>query len=371
MKRLIGTPHRISNHILGKVTRSQCWRWDKRKYVLVTNEPKGKGFAGVICSDSGNFSEIESGINGVKNLESLNEGDIVLMDKNGNISILHDSSSSHNTLFLTNRCNCRCVMCPQELGTDNDEYRIDLNLKLLSLIDKEPVHLGITGGEPTLQKDGLLRVISECKRRFPKTTLTLLTNGLNFNDLSYVARLADIAHPRFQIDIPLYGDTDDLHDEVVGVKAFWRLMNSFYNLALCRLQVGIRVVIHRMNYQRLPMISRFIYHNLPFVSQIAFMEMEATGLASQNLDSLWVDPFDYNASLEEAVILLTYRNLNVSIYNAQLCVLRPGLWKYARQSISDWKREYLSQCSSCPKKDECGGVFATSSRQSAHINPIS
>jgi hypothetical protein len=57
-----------------------------------------------------------------------------------------------------------------------------------------------------------------------------------------------------------------------------------------------------------------------------------------------------------AVALDAFRNglpvsaqptLCVSLYNHQLCVLRPSLWPYAQKSISDWENTYLSECETC------------------------
>jgi len=63
--------------------------------------------------------------------------------------------------------------------------------------------------------------------------------------------------------------------------------------------------------------------------------------------------------------------MNVSIYNAQLCVLPKTLWKYARKSISSWKNIYLNECSLCDYREECGGLFASSlDKHSKYIKPL-
>ena len=63
--------------------------------------------------------------------------------------------------------------------------------------------------------------------------------------------------------------------------------------------------------------------------------------------------------------------MNVSVYNHQLCVLDGSIHAFAKQSISDWKNEYVAECEVCTKKDECGGFFASSKiARSAHISPF-
>ena len=50
--------------------------------------------------------------------------------------------------------------------------------------------------------------------------------------------------------------------------------------------------------------------------------------------------------------------VNVSIFfNHQLCTLNPDVYEFAVKSISDWKNDFLPNCSNCKKKLECGGFF--------------
>ena len=44
------------------------------------------------------------------------------------------------------------------------------------------------------------------------------------------------------------------------------------------------------------------------------MQMETTGLAETNLKDLWIDPYDYNKELREAVLLLSNRGITTYIY---------------------------------------------------------
>jgi hypothetical protein len=64
--------------------------------------------------------------------------------------------------------------------------------------------------------------------------------------------------------------------------------------------------------------------------------------------------------------------MTVSLYNHQLCVLRPSLWRFAQKSISDWKNLYLPECEQCGVVDQCGGLFKWAvKKHSDHIQPIS
>jgi His-Xaa-Ser system radical SAM maturase HxsC len=157
----------------------------------------------------------------------------------------------------------------------------------------------------------------------------------------------------------------------MGAKgSFFETMTGLHNLALFRQKVEIRVVIHQMNYERLPQLADFIYRNCPFVIHIAFMGMEITGLCLDNITELWIDPIEYSKSLRTAVLQLNRQLMNVSIYNLPRCLLHEDLRSFARQSISTWKNIYLPICEGCFEKEECCGVFSTSGKwQSKNIRP--
>ena len=101
--------------------------------------------------------------------------------------------------------------------------------------------------------------------------------------------------------------------------------------------IGLRIVVHKQTYKRLPQFADFIYHNFHFVVQIAFMQMEIRGMK----------PY---------------------IYNAQLCILPEDIRHYAQQSISDWKDIYIPECDGCVLKGQCAGLFeANRQSHSAYI----
>jgi hypothetical protein len=57
--------------------------------------------------------------------------------------------------------------------------------------------------------------------------------------------------------------------------------------------------------------------------------------------------------------------------NHQLCVLRRPLWRFARKSISDFKKIYLDACQECAVLEDCGGLFKSGEQiQSQHIKPM-
>ena len=181
-----------------------------------------------------------------------------------------------------------------------------------------------------------------------------------------------MAHPDLTLGIPLYSDRAAAHAYAVqAVGAFDQTMVGLHNLARYRLNVEIRVVVHKQTHDRLPQLAEFIYRNCPFAVHVTFMGLELMGYTKTNLAHLWIDPVDYQSELGAAVTHLASAGMNVSIYNHQLCVLPRPLWPYARKSISDFKNIYLDECRACSVLERCGGLFkSTEQIHSKHIAPI-
>lgn len=360
MKQLTGIPHNIRETLIGKITTYNDLFANKKNLIYVTNSSNiPKGYLAVITSSNQVTEKTNNIIKHVEHIAELHNNDIVTIDPIGNINVIYDTNSIHNAIFLTERCNSNCIMCPQPPVT-HEEDRFDLNLKYISLIDKNTKAIGITGGEPTLVGDKLFDILTSIHHNIPKASINLLSNGIKFADYEYAKKFANAVKQDTVIDIPIFSDIDTIHNSIVRVNSFYKTIKGIYNLAKFNLKIGIRVVVHRMNCDRLQELSQFIYSNFPFAYHVVFIQMETIGFAKDNIDRLWIDPYDYNDQLEKAVMNLFFRDVRVQIYNAQLCVLSTNLWRFAVQSISDWKDIYIDECGKCILKKQCGGFFASS-----------
>lgn len=305
-------------------------------------------------------------------LDHLEKEDIVMVSPNGIVYTLFRDKSPHNSLFITDRCNSNCLMCSQPPKNGDDlDYYFDINSQLIKIIPKTTKELGITGGEPTLLGKRFVTLLELISEYLPDTEIHVLTNGRSFAWKNIPDKINRVGNPKVVFGIPLYSDYYLQHDYVVQAKdAFNQTVLGFHNMARYNQRLEVRVVLHKQSYKRLPSLAKFIYMNLPFVEHIAFMGLEFTGYTPKNSNLLWMEPSEYVNELEEAVFYLDGMGMNVSIYNLQLCLLKPTLWKFARKSISDWKREYLDECNKCNLLHECGGVFATSKKHSNEIKAI-
>ena len=303
--------------------------------------------------------------------EELNDGDILLINSQGEVAKIWDVKSNHNSILITEECNCRCIMCPQPPKKDPPEL-ININKKILKLLNPESTKkVCITGGEPLLKKDNLFEILALCKKMFPEIAITLLTNGTYFKDFDVTKDIYQFCFKNSQFCISLHADSDDLHEKITRLKGSFRdTVFGIYNLAKFRQHIEIRFVITKLNYKRLVPFSLFIYRNFPFVVHVAFMALEISGLAEKNLDKIWIDPTKYNSILNEAVLELRRRKMNVSIYNIPLCLIDKSLWGTARRSISDWKNIYKNECKECIVQSECCGFFSTSKFHSEQTHAI-
>ena len=184
-------------------------------------------------------------------MDHLTDGDIVrVTPQSGHIFVLYRCRSFCNTIFLTEQCNSRCVMCPQPPCADRNDWT-EIWLEALSLMSPDTALLGISGGEPTLLPDRLLEMVAACKTVLPKTALHVLTNGRMFNYMSLCKAVAAAGHPDLLFGIPLYADLPFLHDFIVQRKnAFDQTVRGIMNLRRCGQRIEIRVVLLRQNIER-------------------------------------------------------------------------------------------------------------------------
>lgn len=309
-------------------------------------------------------------IYGINDLAVIQVGDVVLVNTQGEITISYQRISNDNVLFVTQKCNCDCIMCPQPPDKEIKDY-MKLNFELIRLMDKKTKYLALTGGEPTLNKNNLIKIIKECKKYLPSTSLILLTNGINFEDFDFIKELILISHPDLTIAISLQSDIDEINNMMMGKEVFYKILKGLYNLARFQQKIEIRTVVTKLNFQRLPNFAEFVSYNFPFVYHVAIMGLEPVGNALKNINKLWVDPYIYQDILRKTVQIFHRREMNVSIYNHQLCILYKSLLRFSKNSISKWKNIYLDVCERCDYKNNCGGLFTSSNDiHSYFIHPL-
>lgn len=332
-------------------------------YILfVADDNTEVGHAANILTTSSEYHKNNSETKNVFYLEHIEniENNAVVRIENHSLYIAFRPSANQHAIFMTKRCNHYCLMCSEPPSTDNDSFMVKENLKLIELMDKGLPVIGITGGEPTLEKDNFIRIIKKIREEHPDSIIRLLTNGRSYQDEKFVEALSEIASEHLISEIPIY-DTDTAnHDYIVQARnAFNETVEGMYNCFKHGMITEVRIVLTKQNYKSLSNIVDYIYRNMSFVAHIAFMGMEYIGFAINNYEKLHINPNDYKEELFKAINLCERYNLRSSIYNLPLCMIDPFLWRFSRQSISDWKNEFDDKCEQCCEREICAGMFSS------------
>ena len=361
--------------VLGRVTRAPKDAAVRGDYLRAVDDyhsliEGGDGYAAVLFEQRPEGECLRNYVVNYESLDFLVDGYVAAVDtRSGFTRVLYRPESWHNALFVTDRCNSNCIMCSQPPKDVDDSGAAGELIRLLDLIEEPPKRLGITGGEPTLLGDRLIKIVAHLKSRFPDSPVTMLTNARNFANEAFTKTLADVRHPAFLCSVPLYANNPHDHDFVVQAKgAFDQTVTGLHHAARHGVAVELRVVLHKQTVPGLAGLVEYIYRNLPFVRHVNLMGLENMGYVKKHWDLLWLDPVDYAQEIEKAVRYLFHRRIGVSLYNLPLCVLPQSLWSFARQSISDFKNIYLPACEACSVKDHCSGLF--SSQETRHSRGI-
>ena len=272
----------------------------------------------------------------------------IMIFEDGKKNLLFRIENRELTFFLTSRCNQRCIMCPQKLDIDS----VDNDLILQRVIDNLDYDVldGIcfTGGEPLLKMSFIEQVIKAAPENI---FLIILTNG------SIMPSQMILKSPRCKLCVPLYAPYDSLHNKMAASSSFYKIVENMMKISKYETLIELRFVITKLNSDCLEEYARFVWRNLPFVQNVAFMGMELTAEAHKNKSELWINPAEYTASLQKAVKYLDSCGMTAWIYNLPSCLFTAPYRKFLVKSISPWKIKYLAKCEGCDMKNDCGGMF--------------
>ena len=276
-----------------------------------------------------------------------------------------EKAESSALVYVTNQCNSNCIMCPDsvKLRTRPNEVTMENLLEQIGEINPEAEHVDITGGEPTLLKEQLPELIEAVFRQAPDAEVLMLSNGRSFAAGGYTERFSAFAHRRLKIEIPIHGDCAELHDRIAGCpESFVQTRAGIHHLLEAGVEVGIRIVVSRMNYSRLNELIWLISREFPEIKYVNLMGMEVLGNAWKNREQVWIEFDEVKDSLQQAVEQCFACGIIPSLYNYPLCLFDRKYWYCYRNSISDYKIRYFEECEKCTEKSRCGGFFASTYR---------
>lgn len=298
----------------------------------------------------------------------------ILEITSGNAYIYYDASSLDNALFITNRCNSNCVMCPtSSIVRKNDPIENIHNLlKISSQIPNDSAHITITGGEPFLLKKDIFSLFKYLKDNLNDVEYLLLTNARALSNKEYFELFKQTVPDNLLIGIPIHGHNATRHDAITRANgSFKQTMVAIHRLMSTHIRVEIRIVVSLLNIDDIEEIAKLIVNECKGVYTVKFIGLEMLGNARRNLKDVWINYKDSFNQMKSAIDLLIKNEIDVAIYNYPLCCVERAYWPICEKSITDYKVRYLSQCENCIKKDACGGMFSgTYNLMKGVIEPI-
>ena len=292
----------------------------------------------------------------------LSHGDVIEVLADNSVVKLHDGKSSSALIYITNQCNSNCIMCPdsetarQKKNTITKSFLLDY----VSLLPSDLLHIDITGGEPTLLKEGLLEVIASTFRVVETAEVQVLTNGRSFADEKYTMQFEPFSQNRLYFEIPIHAEEGNLHDRIAGIQgAFDQTCRGIKLLQKYKMPVGIRVVVQKLNIQHLVAIVDMIANRYPNIMYIDFLGLEVMGNAFKNKADVWIEFDEVKHFLENAVEYCLYRGIEPRLFNYPSCLFENKYWYCYKDSITDHKIRYMEACETCQMINRCGGFFAT------------
>lgn len=366
-------------YIIGKIIKNKNIE-NKETYIQVLNSENidlyEKGYKGYIFETEPKKIDLNL-INycyNVKDFQTLKDYDVVEIINNKSIRVLYRDDSEDNAIVVTNQCNSNCIMCPDPDIIRNTKENPDIKkiLEQIECIPNDTSHITITGGEPGLLKEKLLEVLDKCKKCLSNTEFLLLTNGRVFSDVHFANKIAEVVPSNIRVAIPIYADNEKLHDEITRAKeSFNQAVNGIKNLINRNIDVEIRIVVLKKNYEQLEQIAKFIVREFPHTKIVNIMALEMMGNAYKNKDLVWVDFKDIKKYLYNACLTIIRSGIITNLYNFPLCNIDEKLYSLSRKSITDYKVRYKDGCDTCLIKENCGGFFnSTINIKDISIKPI-
>jgi MoaA/NifB/PqqE/SkfB family radical SAM enzyme len=284
-------------------------------------------------------------------------------------------------------CNNNCIHCVIaghrerliKSGKPIDRSTSELHDMLSDAKERKIRGVVFTGGEVTIRKDffDLLRFARDLGLR-----VGLQTNGRSFCSSDFARRTLEIA-PDLDFEIAVHSDLAEIHDEITRTfGSYAQTLRGIQNL-ICRgsNKVNLKLVISRLNFQRLPQMVALAKHLGARQLDISFPH----GLGNAQL--YWntivpryseIKPY-LNKSAEEAV----RQEFKVSYEAIPFCILPDHLQfiseiSYLRQNVLgetslleqvddpelDWNKSRLAikakteNCFKCRFFRVCEGVWA-------------
>ena len=305
---------------------------------------------------------------------NLGEGSCIEINTSGKIQSAF-SLTNDNTLYITDKCNSNCIMCPMAEPARKFGHNtpIEVLRELVKYMPENMEHLTITGGEPFMIRGYLFDILKTLKNNNKAYSYLLLTNGRIFSNHEYCQKFSESVPEDFLVGIPLHGHNEEIHDAISQTPgSFIQTTRGIINLLSTKsASVEIRIVINKINAPHMIEIAQLICQKFSGINSVKFMGMEMLGNAIINSEKIWISYKDAFSKIKPAIDFLIKNSIDVAIYNFPLCFVDREYWHICANSIAKHKIKYTEACNQCNEKNSCGGMFTGTDKYLIdHVIPI-
>ena len=225
--------------------------------------------------------------------ETLCEEDIISINNKGLCYVLYNQNLGDTVFFMGGNCNSNCIMCPAVDEERKKDFTNQINetLALISMIPERINYFVVTGGEPTLNRNGFLHVVKALSDKLIDPKGIILTNGRSFCSEEFVSEYLNVSPPGTIVAIPIHASTPELHDYITRADgSFRQTVRGIYNLLKRKVLVEIRIVVTKANCEDLLNIAKLIAEHFPMVYRVHFISLEVRGNCIRNKETVYISP---------------------------------------------------------------------------------
>lgn len=170
-----------------------------------------------------------------------------------------ESTRGRALLRINGHCNMSCAFCFVD-RTAPDFAVAGLEHEIDRMAAKNPAHLVLSGGEPTIHP-GLPRLIAHAKARGFRT-IEIQSNGVRAAEPGYARLLVDAGLTK--VTVSLHSRDPQTSDMITRLpNAFHKTIRSMHNFRELGVETQVAHVLTKANYEALPGFMRFLRDEFP------------------------------------------------------------------------------------------------------------
>ncbi len=279
---------------------------------------------------------------------------------------MEESHRAKGLVRLTMACNERCPFCnvPAEDYPSRATPQEELEAQLQAFVAAGERTLTISGGEPTLLRQPLLRLVRRA-RELGLQHIELQTNAVLLDP----PRCRELAQAGVtSAFVSLLSDQAPLHDELAGLEGAWtRCIAGIRALLGAGVQVTLNPVFAAQTQDRAPAYVAFVARELPGVRHISLSAVQPHGRA-RDTPELWPDYAVLGPGIREARKLA--REHDITLLNPYCGLpLCAGWDEDSAHSVeavdpstgpgldNQGNKSQQGPCLSCAWRTRCGGAW--------------